>query len=558
MIGLSSRMLQCGFKAPHYSNKALLQGCLILAILLLGDQHVEGQELVCSNMDGTNHFRLFLTLADLVMDCNLVRHPGITDQHYKDILKLYASAGVLPKMEIYNSTNSYAFDFKMSQEGLTWRVIVPRNNITTKTAAAPIDQWHVEVNMFQGYDVLDAAATLLRSLTGTLLDLAREPILQWLLGEGISSYSLYPYWGLLMKIQVAQSPCAGDVAVISPIFAYHPEAVPGVILGYTNSAFLGPGTLWFNLTNTLCSFMTAAGCNGLTLIDLKLTNCHLFLLTNRGLFISQDLLSPVTGFLSFTWPNNPILNQMNYDTATIWYSGNCQTNALYFSDDYVSVVSNTGVGPNLVSRCAFSGYPFTHWYPCQGSDYDLSNPYYIPRYLAFLYDRYQQTALLLSTNEFDWQTGMVSMLNIGKTGLDSRTKVPSATIAMEGLEGMYMGGNQIFLYGNQLWVSDDRGAKFHYLLTMPQSDRIVDMVSCPYNNLVVGVSTVGTLIVLRAGLHKYSSFTISKSTPAFMYCDHIGLLMVVDVDFTTDIGFISKTIDPTIIQVTMITAFQDI
>lgn len=31
----------------------------------------EGQELVCSNMDGTNHFRLFLTLADLVSLGNL-------------------------------------------------------------------------------------------------------------------------------------------------------------------------------------------------------------------------------------------------------------------------------------------------------------------------------------------------------------------------------------------------------------------------------------------------------------------------------------------------------
>ena len=47
------------------------------------------------------------------MDCKLVSEASSTQQ-YQNQLRLYTSAGLLPKMEIHNRTNSAAFTFTLS------------------------------------------------------------------------------------------------------------------------------------------------------------------------------------------------------------------------------------------------------------------------------------------------------------------------------------------------------------------------------------------------------------------------------------------------------------
>ncbi|KAM9517741.1 uncharacterized protein ACWYII_044567 isoform 1-T2 [Salvelinus alpinus] len=89
---------------------------------------------------------------------------------------------------------------------------------------------------------------------------------------------------------------------------------------------------------------------------------------------------------------------MDYSATTLWFSSQCVTDRIYFSDDTLSLISNEGEGENLHSRCLYSKYPFTRWFLCQASAADIAkNPK--NRYLSFLHDRHQHTGLLLSHTE---------------------------------------------------------------------------------------------------------------------------------------------------------------
>ncbi|XP_071244764.1 cation channel sperm-associated auxiliary subunit beta-like isoform X8 [Salvelinus alpinus] len=400
---------------------------------------------VSGNMD-SKRIRLYLGLDNLVVDCMLQKKPGVSARQYQNQLKLYTSSGLLPTMAIYNSTNSATFPFKLIMNASTWRVNVPRYNITINTVAAPVDEWYVEFSMFHGFSMFSSKGSILDTLKGTLLDVAREPILQWTIGEELSSRIIEPHLHRVLKLQVSQSPCAGDVAVLAPVFA--PGGHTGVILSVTRSAFTAQAR-WFNATRSLCSLINevcVSGCAGISIVDLKLTNCHLFLLTNRGLFISQDLLSPVTGTLNFTLLFLPALAQMDYSATTLWFSSQCVTDRIYFSDDTLSLISNEGEGENLHSRCLYSKYPFTRWFLCQASAADIAkNPKH--RYLSFLHDRHQHTGLLLSHTE---QKGaMVSVFGVKVEDIFQRHTKFTPVILDFQPRGIFLLDNHVILYGSE-------------------------------------------------------------------------------------------------------------
>ncbi|KAM9514744.1 cation channel sperm-associated auxiliary subunit beta-like isoform 3-T3 [Salvelinus alpinus] len=110
---------------------------------------------VSGNMD-SKRIRLYLGLDNLVVDCMLQKKPGVSAIQYRNQLKLYTSSGFLPTMN-----------------ASTWRVNVPRYNITINTVAAPVDEWYVEFSMFHGFSMFRSKGSILDTLKGTLLDVAR-------------------------------------------------------------------------------------------------------------------------------------------------------------------------------------------------------------------------------------------------------------------------------------------------------------------------------------------------------------------------------------------------
>lgn len=348
--------------------------------------------------------------------------------------------------------------------------------------------------MFYAFSMFSSKGSILDTLKGTLLDVAREPILQWTIGEELSSRIIEPHLHRVLKLQVSQSPCAGDVAVLAPVFP--PGGHTGVILSVTRSAFTAQAR-WFNATRSLCSLINEAcvsGCVGISIVDLKLTNCHLFLLTNRGLFISQDLLSPVTGTLNFTLLFLPALAQMDYSATTLWFSSQCVTDRIYFSDDTLSLISNEGEGDNLHSRCVYSKYPFTRWFLCQASAADIAKNHK-HRYLSFLHDRHQHTGILLSHTE---QKGaMVSVFGVKAEDLFQRhTKFPPVILDFQP-RGIFLLDNHVILYGSEVWTSSDRGSTFTWVFSL-DNQIVIDALSCTVIGVVVFFTDHGNLYIMKS------------------------------------------------------------
>ncbi|XP_055771046.1 cation channel sperm-associated auxiliary subunit beta-like [Salvelinus fontinalis] len=493
---------------------------------------------VSGNMD-SKRIRLYLGLDNLVVDCMLQKKPGVSAIQYRNQLKLYTSSGLLPTMVIYNSTNSATFPFKLIMNASTWRVNVPRYNITIHTVAAPVDEWYVEFSMFHGSSMFISKGSILDTLKGTLLDVAREPILQWPIGEELSSRIIEPHLHRVLKLQVSQSPCAGDVAVLAPVFA--PGGHTGVILSVTRSAFTAQAR-WFNATRSLCSLINevcVSGCAGISIVDLKLTNCHLFLLTNRGLFISQDLLSPVTGTLNFTLLFLPALAQMDYSATTLWFSSQCVTDRIYFSDDTLSLISNEGEGENLHSRCVYSKYPFTRWFLCQASAADIAkNPKH--RYLSFLHDRHQHTGLLLSHTE---QKGaMVSVFGVKVEDIFQRhTKFPPVILDFQP-RGIFLSDNHVILYGSEVWTSSDRGSTFTWVFSL-DNQMVIDALSCTVNGVVVFFTDHGNLYIMKSGLARFAWLNETLDVTSTLLCGHMGILIAVQLDKDKPSGFSYRNIE---------------
>ncbi|XP_062325604.1 cation channel sperm-associated auxiliary subunit beta-like [Osmerus eperlanus] len=528
----------------------MTQTMIIISILLLvlapfgitydedGDEEGEKFFQCEGEMEESNRVRLYLGLDNLVVDC-MLRRTTMSSIQYRNQLELYTSADLLPTVEIYNSTNTLTFTFSLSKVKSTWQVNIPRKNLTINTVSAPVDEWYVEFNMFHGMSMFVSPGSMLEPLKGTLVDIAREPILQWTIGEEFVAKDVVPHLKRVVNLEVSQSPCASDVAVLAPVFP--PGGHTGVILSVTRSAFTSEAR-WFNVTRTLCGLINevcVSGCVGISIVNVMLTNTHLFLLTNRGLFISQDLLSPASRPLKFTLLFLPALAQMDYSSTTMWFSSQCCTDRLYFNDDIISLINNEGEGDNLNSRCVYSEYPFTKWSICRASNAELKkNARH--RYLSFLHDRHQNTGLLLSYTE---EGAMVSVFG-SKPGSDTfytRTKFPPVQISFVP-KGVIMMNNHVILYGSEVWTSTDRGSSFKWVFTL-RGEVVVEAVTCSASGVVVFSTEQGHLYIMKSGQARYAWLDETVAMDSSLVCDHMDILMSVQLDPNSPTGLRYRTID---------------
>nr|XP_060611139.1 cation channel sperm-associated auxiliary subunit beta [Anolis sagrei ordinatus] len=230
----------------------------------------------------TKAIKLFLPEHRLEVICHLYDYnkPDTKENRRKNLL-LYTSAGLAPSIQIFNSTYSKVFYFEMStgEDVDSWSISIPREEITYNTDIAPIEEWFVKFNMHHGLNMF--------TTEGTLLDIMREPILQWV--------------GKL-----------------------------GVVLGITDTGFMSRDTKWYNLSDTICTVLED-DCAGLALVDVILINTRLIILTTLGLFISDDLRYP---------PESGQVLRDDYFRARIWYSRQCLANREKEEVDYVGLSFN--------------------------------------------------------------------------------------------------------------------------------------------------------------------------------------------------------------------------
>ncbi|XP_074853582.1 cation channel sperm-associated auxiliary subunit beta [Carettochelys insculpta] len=464
--------------------------------------------------------KLYLGLQNLKISCHLYNvNQEDTLKNRKKLLLLYTSLGLAPSVQIFNSTYSGIFYFRMKlgENQSTWTIDIPRRNITYNTDIAPIEEWFVRFTMHHGLNMFNTE--------GTLLDVLREPLLQWHLGKPMHSSQINALIPNVINITVSKCPCANDVAVIALICN---DTVHGIYLGVTNSGFISRDTAWFNTTESLCSLLDD-DCAGLSLVNMILTNNRLVILTTLGLFISQDLRYPTRRILKFTKPSFCGFERDDYFSANIWYNVQCLANKESYEVDYISLSFNKDKTLSQVSTCFYSHDPYTEWYSCLPRRFPgvttLSR-----RVVSFLIDYQQNTGVGLITVQ---NKAMVSVYKITDHKLSKQTKFPIFWFSDPNFVpfGMFFhpGSHFLYVYGSQVWFSDDGGNSFMLLISL-ENEIIIKTNMCVYSQSIVFVTNKKTILFTKAGLERYTRLTTSAYQVFNLYYDHLGSLNIISLN----------------------------
>ncbi|KAL7992631.1 hypothetical protein Chor_016887 [Crotalus horridus] len=248
----------------------------------------------------TKAVKLFLPQTSLKVICHLYNiNEEDTKENRRKNLLLYTSAGLAPSIQIFNSTYSNVFFFEMTlgkgdEEVDSWFIDIPRERITYNTDIAPVEEWFVKFNMHHGLGMF--------TTEGTLLDIKREPILQWL--HKLGTYvNINKTISEITDLSITKSPCASDVAIVGVIYR---KKDTGIVIGVTEDGFMSRDVIWRNLTDNICVLM------------------------DYGPSWSESFNKPaLCGF-----------EMDDYYEAKIWYNKQCLANREYYEVDYVSLSFN--------------------------------------------------------------------------------------------------------------------------------------------------------------------------------------------------------------------------
>ncbi|XP_074091507.1 cation channel sperm-associated auxiliary subunit beta-like isoform X2 [Macrotis lagotis] len=470
------------------------------------------------HLEGNDTIKLFLSSGDLVVNCYFLTR-GRSSEIKENLIRLFTSRGLAPTFKIMNSTYSGVFHFNLTMDFThnAWLIRIPRETITYNTDIAPIEQWFVSVSLQDGLTTY--------TTEGTLLDLIREPILQWELGNRISHNTFHKMIPHVKNIRVAKCPCANDVVVLGVVCD---KRLEGVYLGLTMSGFWDDnGISWYNLTENICTLLSE-DCVDFFFVDVVLTNHHLILLTSLGLFTSEDLRYPKQ-HLMFSRANFCGFEREDYEQAKLWYHERCLANKEQFEDDYIAITFNKKKTLSQTSTCFYSIDPFIIWNPCLpkfGKSWTKASY----KIVSFLIDSEQDTAIYLIKAQ---KRIYVSVRSLHKFLPTIFLKFPSFLFptTFHLATGMVFHPRSHFLYvfGNQVWLSTDGGNSFVMVCKLA-SDPINRTYHSFYSSDIVFLSMSSTVYISKAGLRTYTKYGKVKVPTYDIYYDHKGIGILVTLD----------------------------
>ncbi|XP_028633076.1 cation channel sperm-associated protein subunit beta [Grammomys surdaster] len=463
-------------------------------------------------LTGVHTIKLFLTTDNLKIYCffkNENKSPS------KEILGLFTSGGLAPNMIIMNSTYYGGYNFKLTpfSNRLQWEIDIPRENITVNTDIAAIEQWIIRITMHEGLNIYETE--------GTLLDLVREPILQWNLGQVLSEMEVKKLYPEVQDIKVTKSPCANDVALMGLIMK---PSFNGVFIGKTISGFWTyEECIWYDLTKMVYKELNDEH-QGLTVIDLVLTNNFLVILTSLGLYVSSDLRYPTTSQIKLSRAEFCGFERGDYIRGKLWYNERCFANRESFEVDYVTITFNRNRTLSESSSCFFSKEPFHQWLPCLYATY--KNVESTPHVITFLIDQETESGIYLLHIQNTKQTLVtVSMINDGKPS--PRPKFPSFLFPPTFTHPVGMvfhpRTHYLYVYGNQIWLSMDGGNSFEVLCDL-FSHYVKKSIHSFYTADIIFIGEDGTIYMTKAGLKRYTVLGKFNDKIFTVYYDQLGYI----------------------------------
>ncbi|XP_069771575.1 cation channel sperm-associated auxiliary subunit beta-like [Narcine bancroftii] len=511
----------------------------IIIIILCKLHHIlnykdpDAERFSCSTGEVNNksdRIRLYLHGDYMNINCSLYFEKKYSEEFSNILVPLYSSVGIVPSLEISNRSSTFVFNFQqiLAQNISVWQLSIPREKLVLETDVFPVDEWYVKLKLYYG-DPLHTA-------DGTLLDTMREPILQWKLGREVHSSEIIPILKIAHSLKVVKRLCASDVSVLAPLFLNHKRPDAGIYLLVTKSAFTSLDDKWFDVRPVICALIRGV-CN-IKLLDIVLTNRHLVLLTNYGLFISQDMLFQPGKDL-------PRGRQLNYFRSLaisedviykvqLWHPEQCFAQKTD-TTEYLSITENTL--QNDVKSCRYSTSPFKRWNFCFPPKNDILG------IIATTWDNQRNTIIVLSmqTRTLISVWKLDKNLNIMDMKAFQEFYFPDLSFTPTGIF-LYPTMYYLYVYGSQIWYSKDGGNLFKLLIKL-KNDYVIKAVACPQSYDVIFITTSNIIYYTKPGLSRYAIFNSWKKEKLAFTCDHLASLMKIFLDEHSPTGLMVEVID---------------
>nr|XP_045011522.1 cation channel sperm-associated protein subunit beta [Jaculus jaculus] len=456
--------------------------------------------------------KLFLSTESLKIQCFFQSGSELDS---KEMLSVFTSGGLAPNLVIVNSTYSGIFHFNLTlvSDQIFWLIDIPRENITENTDIATVEEWLVRVTLHEGLDIYETE--------GTLLDVVREPIIQWNLGESMIDTELHDLYPHVVDLKVTKCPCSNDVALMGFVLN---STYNGVYIGMTFSGFWDyNSTSWFDLTSLIYDHLQEEH-KGLTVIDMVLTNHFLVILTSLGLFVSSDLRYLIAPNLKLSRADFCGFERVDYIKGKLWYNERCFANREHFEVDYVTITFDRNRTLSESSSCFYSKEPFIDWLPCL--PYNIKDTKYMPTVITFLLDQEHNTGIYLLHTEIVRLT-TVSVYTFKDKKPSNIPKFPpfhfpnsfSSPIGMV----FHPRSHFLYAYGNQVWLSMDGGNSFELIANL-QGDYILNTFHSYFTSDITFASKSGMVFFTKAGLMKYTNIGKLNESVVTLYYDHLGFI----------------------------------
>ncbi|XP_039739965.1 cation channel sperm-associated auxiliary subunit beta [Pteropus medius] len=469
-------------------------------------------------------FKLYLSLDDLKIQCIFQPQSEISSREF---MSAFTSGGLAPSLGIINSTYTGIFHFNLTlfRDQIYWLICIPRENITKNTDTAAVEEWLVRITLQHGLNIYTSE--------GTLLDRAREPILQWKLGTIMTKDDVKKLYPHVVGLKVTKCPCANDVALIG--FLLNSKSNVGIYIGLSFSGFWNYNNItWYNLTDMIYSEVGEEHTE-LSVVDMVLTNHFLVILTSLGLFISGDLRYPSSSVLTFSRADFCGFERVDYVKGKLWYNERCFANRAHFEVDYVTVTFERNRTLSEESSCFYSKEPFHDWLPCL-PHISKGMKTISSAVITFLVDQEHSSGVFLLRNQKEITTSVHILKN---NKLSSRPKFPRFTFPSSFYSpvGMVFHPRSHFLYayGNQVWLSIDGGNTFELLADF-HNDIIKNTYHSFYTSDITLVSQNGKVYLTKAGLERYSEVGSITDKIFTLYYDHMGFIHKLTPDRFEDSG----------------------
>ncbi|XP_051006575.1 cation channel sperm-associated auxiliary subunit beta [Acomys russatus] len=480
----------------------------------------------CYNEGTTTNIRiikLFLSHDNLKIHCFF---QSDSEEDSKAVLGAFTTGGTAPSILIMNSTYNSVFHFNLSlfNNRLLWKIDIPRENITVNTDIAAVEEWVIRLTMHEKVNIYNTE--------GTLLDLVREPILQWRLGPILSKTKLMLLLPYVIDIKVTKCPCANDVALLAFVFN---STHSGVYIGKTIYGFWRDSeTEWYDLTQAVYAELKDDH-KGLTVIDMVITNHFLVILTSLGLFVSPDLRYPTTSYIQLSRAPFCGFERVDYIKGKLWYSEKCFANRESFEVDYVTITFDRNRTLSESSSCFYSKEPFREWLPCLSASYRSTR--FLPHVVSFLIDQETYSGIYFFHHQGSKRTSVsVSMLKNGKPNPQTKFpafKFPSSFNRPVGMV-FHPRSHFLYVYGNEAWISSDGGNSFD-LLSNFHTDIILRTAHSFYTSHISFISQIGNIYNTKAGLKRYTRLGKIHDKIFTLYYDQMGYIHKLTPDrFNTD------------------------